>query len=293
MTQTDDAEFRNEERHLNDVVGSIDERIERGEAMGPVHAGTPQAADIIKDMQDDDLTQAQRVRNRPYFGRIDYSTEEEGDVFTIYIGDVNLNNENPRYFIASRNAPIAELYYDPAGATYKEPSGYVDATVYLKRMLTIEDSQLKDINDVLRLPSGAIVQMGLPSRILDQRLSGASGRQLVDIVQTIQSEQYRLIASTSSPVLIVQGAAGSGKSEIGLHRIDFILSRFSDIGALNRPTAPERVIMFGPSPAFLKYVERLLPDLDVHGVRQTTVSNWLLDKFSSRRADATVFTMTL
>ena len=40
--------------------------------------------------------------------------------------------------------------------------------------------------------------------------------------------------------------------------------------------------MFGPSPAFLRYVSRLLPDLGVRGVRQTTVTDWLLGQFSSR-----------
>ena len=96
-----------------------------------------------------------------------------------------------------------------------------------------------------------------------------------------QPEQYKQIAATDARVLIVQGAAGSGKSLIGLHRIDFILSPFSDIGSLTRPTA-ERVIMFGPSPAFLEYVSGLLPGLGIRGVRQTTVTQWLLDQFSSR-----------
>ena len=40
--------------------------------------------------------------------------------------------------------------------------------------------------------------------------------------------------------------------------------------------------MFGPSPAFLKYVSGLLPGLGVHKVRQTTVSQWLGDQFSAR-----------
>ena len=105
--------------------------------------------------------------------------------------------------------------------------------------------------------------------------------QLSDAVQTIQPEQYEQIAATLKPVLIVQGAAGSGKSLVGLHRIDFILSPFSNVGNLGRPTA-ERVIMFGPSAAFLEYVSDLLPSLGVRRVRQTTVSRWLLSQFTSR-----------
>ena len=99
--------------------------------------------------------------------------------------------------------------------------------------------------------------------MLDQKLSEAGSSHLSDAVQTIQPEPYEQIAS------------------IGSHRIDFILSPFSNIGSVRRPTA-ERVIMFGPSPAFLEYVSGMLPGLGVHRVRQTTVSQWLLDQFSAR-----------
>ena len=283
-----DTEFRREEHHLEAVVGSIDAAIQHGEGRGRVSAGDSKAADIVKRLLDAKLEDIREVRNRPYFGRIDYSTGTIGNVKSIYIGNVNLYNEDPRYFIVSRNAPIAKLYYRPTDGFYEAPAGTEDAAVHLKRTLTIKDALLLDFDDVLRLPSGSATLQSASSRTLDEKLSGLGGDQLSDAVQTIQPEQYEQIASTLKPVLIVQGAAGSGKSLIGLHRIDFILSPFSNIGRLGRPTA-ERVIMFGPSPAFLKYVSGLLPSLGVHRVRQTTVSQWLLNQFSSwvtlRRGD--------
>ena len=272
-TYNSDAEFRSEELHLASVVGSIDEKIQRGDDMGPFMAGTPTAADIARRMHDEQQRKAQSVRNRPYFGRIDYFRNEDGP-HTVYIGEVNLNSQNPRYFIASRNAPIAELYYNPAGGSYKEPSGRVSASVDLKRMLTIDEARLLDIEDVLRLAPGATERKSIPSRVLDEKLAGTSELYLADIVQTIQPDQYKQIAATDRPVLIVQGAAGSGKSLVALHRIDFMLSGFSDIGNLNRPT-PERTIMFGPSPAFLRYVSTLLPGIGVERVRQMTLTSWL------------------
>ena len=112
-------------------------------------------------------------------------------------------------------------------------------------------------------------------------LAAGGGDYMEDAAQTIQPEQYEQIAATLKPVLIIQGAAGSGKSLVGLHRLDFILSPFSNIGDLSRPRE-ERVIMFGPSPAFLKYVSGLLPGLGIERVRQTTVAQWMLSQFSSR-----------
>ena len=284
-----DTEFRHEEHHLEAVVSSIDTTIQYREGRGPVTAVDSRSADVVTDLLDVKMGKLRSARKRPYFGRVDYSTDAEGDIRGIYIGDINIHHEDPRYFIASRNAPIARLYYRPTDGFYEisadnrrhRPQQRHDATVHLKRTMTIEEAQLLDFEDVLRLPPGAGALQSASTRTLDEKLSSATGEYLSDAVQTIQPEQYEQIAATQKPVLIVQGAAGSGKSLIGLHRIDFILSPFSNIGGLRRPTA-ERVIMFGPSPAFLKYMSSLLPGLDVHGVRQTTVTQWLLKQFSLR-----------
>ncbi len=280
------TEFSHEEQHLENVVGSIDANIRHKESGEPVYAGDGKAADIVKEMQDHELGELRRFRDRPYFGRVDYSTDRGRR--SVYIGDVEVRNlEEPQYFIAHRNAPIARLYYSPGEGFFEVKdriTGAVartEASVELKRMLAIEDAQLLDFDDVLRLPPATETDQSVSSQGLDRRLSGASDTQLSDAVQTIQPEQYEQIASTEKPVLIVQGAAGSGKSLIGLHRIDFILSPFSNIGTLMRPT-PERVVMFGPSPAFLDYVSGLLPGLGVLRVRQMTVSQWMLGQFSRR-----------
>lgn len=289
MVQTNDGrdaydrhtDFRHEEQHLETVVGSIDATIQHKAVPGPVYAGSTKAARIAKDLQDKSQAELRSVRNRPYFGRIDYSTGVDGEIHSIYIGEFLIRHKDPRYRIVSRNAPIARLYYRPADGSYDAPKGTIPAQVQLKRILQIEHARLLDFDDVLRLPTARGLSTSTSSAFLDERLSDASGDRLSDAVQTIQPEQYEQIAATQKPVLVVQGAAGSGKSLIGLHRIDFILSPYSDIGRLSRPTA-ERVIMFGPTPAFLEYVSDLLPGLGIQRVQQTTVSEWLLRQFSSR-----------
>ena len=296
MTQTHDGqdtfnrdtEFRDEEHHLEVVVGSIDAMIRYREGRGPALAGDGKATNKVQELIDAGLEKTRSVRNRPYFGRVDYAGSD-GEVQRIYIGDINIQHDDPQYLVVSRNAPIAKLYYVPTDGFYEtlpdakshRPRQRHDASVHLKRTLTIKDARLLDFDDVLGLPPGPVALQSTSSRTLDKKLSDTGGDQLLDAAQTIQPEQYEQIAATQKPVLIVQGAAGSGKSLIGLHRIDFILSPFSDIGGFGRPTA-ERVIMFGPSPAFLKYVSGLLPGLGVHKVRQTTVSQWLRDQFSAR-----------
>ena len=258
----------------------MDVEIQRRKGLGPVYAGDRDAAREGQDIQDRSLAELQSCRNRPYVGRIDYTTGSAGTTQSIYIGEFFVRHKDPRYRIVSRNAPIARLYYKPADGFFEVNGTKRHRQVQLTRALTIDNARLLDVHDVWRLP-GASDAPVTSSAVLDRKLSRASDEQLSDVVQTIQPEQYEQIASTRTPALIVQGAAGSGKSLIGLHRIDFILSPYSDIGRLNRPTA-ERVIMFGPSPAFLEYVSDLLPGLGVERVRQTTVPDWLLAQFSSR-----------
>ena len=281
-----EAQFSLEGQRLEDALAWIDREIIDMEKPNTVMAGDVRAADKIVDMKADRLRELKENRPSPYFGRIDYTDDPSGEIKTAYIGyfdsGVSATRETLRPPVVHRNAPIASLYYDPSGRSLKLP-GRADkkASVYLKRMLTIRQATLLNLEDVLRLSAPDDVPQLTSSQILDQKLSEASEGNLADVVQTIQPEQYEAIAATTKPVLIVQGAAGSGKSLIGLHRIDYILSPHSDIGGWERPSL-DRVIVFGPSPAFLQYVSGLLPGLGVHGVRQSTVSSWLLAQFSAR-----------
>lgn len=288
-----DADFQQEERHLEDVVEWIDNRI-NDDGSHPVIAGDVKAADTIVQMKKEKRRELMDSRSNPYFGRIDYILDGDERIRTAYIGSFSSGitgiPDDLQPPVVHRNAPIARLYYNPAAGTFSVQGRPVrKASVYLKRFLTIDNAKLLEIDDALRLPPPSQppglpqppIAPGQSTRTLNETLAGPRGDQMADVVQTIQPEQYEAIAATASPTLIVQGAAGSGKSLIGLYRIDFILSPFSDIGGLERPT-PERVIMFGPSPAFLNYVSGLLPGLGVNRVRQMTVNDWLLGQFSAR-----------
>ncbi len=50
--------------------------------------------------------------------------------------------------------------------------------------------------------------------------------QMRSIVATIQKEQNRLIRNVGSRLLVVQGAAGSGKTSAALQRVAYLLYRF-------------------------------------------------------------------
>jgi len=66
-----------------------------------------------------------------------------------------------------------------------------------------------------------------------------------DIVATIQSDQYGLIARDPTPPLVVQGGPGTGKTAVGLHRASWLLYTFR--AELERAG----VLVVGPNPTFM------------------------------------------
>jgi len=87
---------------------------------------------------------------------------------------------------------------------------------------------------------------------------------MLDIVATIQAEQDEVIRSPLAGVLVVQGAPGSGKTAVGLHRAAFLL--YGD-----EVLARQQMLVLGPNRVFLRYIAQVLPSLGEEAVVQTTV----------------------
>ena len=87
-----------------------------------------------------------------------------------------------------------------------------------------------------------------------------------DIIGTIQREQDEIIRSPLAGVLVVQGGPGTGKTAVALHRAAYLLytHRF--------PLERQGVLVVGPNPLFLRYIEQVLPSLGETGVTLSTVA---------------------
>ena len=86
-----------------------------------------------------------------------------------------------------------------------------------------------------------------------------------DIVATVQREQDEIIRGPAAGVLVVQGGPGTGKTAVALHRAAYLLytHRF--------PLERQGVLVVGPNPLFLRYIEHVLPSLGETGVELSTV----------------------
>lgn len=219
---------------------------------------------------------ALRLRNlleaqkKPYFARIDFLEDGAKEKEVLYIGKMCLiRDEDMKPVIIDWRAPVASLYYEErlGRAHYLCPKGDVTGELMLKRQFSIEDGQLKNIFDI---------DITTNDEFLQGYLGASADNRLKDIVSTIQAEQNRIIRADMWTPLIVQGAAGSGKTTIALHRIAYLV--YTHEKTFN----PESFMIIAPNTLFLDYISEILPELGVDRVRQTTFEEFGLELIGKR-----------
>ena len=280
--------YREEAEKLADVVQHIAARRASLDSQMPAFAPHRQTAQALQKILEANADSLESASQQPYFGRLDYlrrdadgltvesvGSDAGGDpapLRTVYLGIAFIRGTD----VISWTAPIGKLWYSQSFEDgYTSPSGQIQTRVDLKRYIRIRNQKLEGVNDVFRRHSPEL--SSTRSKILEEavsRVGGVDGHLQV-IVETIEPDQYESIANVSDKVLIVQGAAGSGKSEIGLHRIAYLLSPFNDLPDGERPT-PDTTLFVGPSKAFLEYASDVLPSLGVRDdVAQVRFSQWI------------------
>src|SRR5204862_5906094 len=112
---------------------------------------------------------------------------------------------------------------------------------------------------------GAAPRAGQPSRIMLAEIERPRSGPMRDIVATIQPDQDDIVRASADQSLCVQGAPGTGKTAVGLHRVAYLLYAYP--GRMLRGG----VLVIGPNRAFLSYIRGVLPALGEADVIQQTI----------------------
>ncbi|MEH7548219.1 MULTISPECIES: RNA polymerase recycling motor HelD [Bacillaceae] len=210
------------------------------------------------ELAESELERLASVIGKPYFSRINFTSSGDSKEEILYIGKASLfDRVNQTPIIVDWRSPIANVYYDGRlgdvsyDAYGEMQSGYLS----LKRQYEIENGILKEIRDI---------DLTTHDELLQKSLSGKADNRLTEIVATIQNEQNEVIRASLKHPIIVQGAAGSGKTTIALHRISYFLY------SSGYRFPPEKLMILAPNKLFIDYISAVLPDLGVNKINQTT-----------------------
>ncbi|MFI5894237.1 HelD family protein [Actinoplanes sp. NPDC051513] len=247
-----DTELSAERRHLSESRAALARMRGRAEALfsaGSEVAGDPYGAEAlgrtlsrrVAELADDPTTPL-------FFGRLDI---EESNY---YVGRRHVTDDAGEPMVLDWRAPLSRSFYrasvrDPQGVAVRRRFGFVKGA-----LTSFEDEHL-DRGE----------ELGTSSRILTAEIERPRVGPMRDIVATIQPEQDELVRAELGDSICVQGAPGTGKTAVGLHRAAYLLYLHRE--RLRR----SGVLIVGPNTAFLSYISAVLPALGEVEVQQATV----------------------
>ncbi|MER7131496.1 HelD family protein [Streptosporangium saharense] len=207
---------------------------------------------------------AEEPEGPAFFGRLDFGDgpdagDHRGQRY--YIGRRHISGGTGRQpLVLDWRAPVSTVFYqadtrDPRGVTVRRRFGWSGRPPALTGF---EDERLGE--------GGA---RGTASRILAEEIERPRVGPMRDIVATIQPEQDELVRAGIEESICVQGAPGTGKTAVGLHRAAYLLYTH------RRRLTGSGVLILGPNRAFLGYVSAVLPALGEMDVEQTTLEELL------------------
>jgi DNA helicase IV len=201
-----------------------------------------------------------------FFGRLDYGDVPDAGEFRnehYYIGRRHVHDASGEPMVIDWRAPVSTAFYR---ATPKAPMG-----LDRRRRFGFAHGVITGYEDepLAGPAAGTSAGAGQPaaSRILTEEIERPRSGPMRDIVSTIQPEQDEIVRADMNVSVCVQGAPGTGKTAVGLHRVAFLLYAHRD--RLRRGGS----LVIGPNKEFLKYIEQVLPALGEIEVGQTTVDD--------------------
>ena len=206
------------------------------------------------------------------FGRLDLAPTalkwgQDGEpidpeaVGPFYIGRISVTEDDLTPLVVDWRAPVAEPFYR---ATAVEPMGVARRRHFQthgRRLIGLDDEVFDA--DTTETSGLTVVGEGALLAALDVERTG----RMRDIVATIQAEQDEAIRAPLTGILVVAGGPGTGKTAVALHRAAYLLYSY------RKRLGSQGVLLVGPSPIFLRYIDEVLPSLGEDEVVLATTSS--------------------
>ncbi|WP_442792071.1 HelD family protein [Micromonospora sp. NBC_01796] len=281
-----DAELAREQAYLAESRAALTRMIDTARyrvATGAAIAGDRYTAETLGRML---RSQAKALAEEPdsplYFGRLDFGdTPAAGDHRgeRYYIGRRHITDPAGLPRVLDWRAPVSRAFYR---ASRGEPEGVAVRRRFGWHRVPDGPAQLTGFEDEPLTTSAARLAATEPADGLSRLVTAEIERPRIgpmrDIVATIQPEQDTLVRAELHESVCVQGAPGTGKTAVGLHRAAYLLYTYP------RQLKRTGVLILGPNRAFLHYISAVLPALGEVDIAQHTVDE-LVDRHPVQAVD--------
>ena len=172
-----------------------------------------------------------------------------------YIGKFPIHDADSELLVSSWKSPVGRLFYR---SNIKNPLGLAGKS----RIIFDKPNHVKDVEENLYKELKTRIQnltrnaeSDVSDAVLDELEKGSSGS-LKEIIKTIHASQYEIISAKRGGLHVIQGAPGTGKTVVGVHRASWLLFPGND-----EDLKAEKTLIVGPNIAFIRYIENVVPSL--------------------------------
>lgn len=277
-----------EQKVLNEKLNKIEESIELLKTRQTYSYETA-------TKKQEKISKYAKAKDKPYFGRVDI--QEHGQTDILYIGENGIEYDDSEIIVVDWRADISQLYYSFHGGrnklSYDSNGQFFDVIIQRKRQIMIENQKVQNVVETLGAGSKPVkstadqsqeqenkeLSLLYPDEFINQILSQTNEtHSLRNIIASIQIEQDEIIRQGMDKHIIVQGASGSGKSSIALHRISYLLYKYKD------KLRPNNILILAPNKMFISFIQESLPHLDIKSIRQSTFIEWAKGQLKDTKA---------
>ena len=232
----------------------------------------------------------QKLYARPYFAHIELQEQGYDSSEHFYLSDNESFNEvisvgkNGHLvpFKLDKERPITSALFHCYQSKHSDEVRYWangNELVFLTLLICDDEIRNRELLNVMQLfPEQDIVSVNA-DELLEQILQeNRSNPMLRNIIATLQQQQFRIIETDVDQSFVVQGCAGSGKSQCLFHRLFFLRDVLSEDGW-------EHVLLLTPTQLFRNYSADLIRRYQLSDINDCSISELyrsLLDRYDSR-----------
>ena len=172
-----------------------------------------------------------------------------------YVGKHLITSEKHDVLVCSWRSEIGGKYYV---ANYRKPVGLIGKCFLVHEIPnTLRDLEVVMFKDLAQKVQNLTreSESDVSDAVLDELNRDSTGS-LKEIIKTIHASQYEIISAPRRGLHVVQGAPGTGKTVVGVHRASWLLYPGNDADL-----KAEKLLIIGPNITFIKYIEKVVPGL--------------------------------